>query len=550
MRIDLGRWGVLVGAVATAMGGMAAAPSASWAQAEEPWRVADEVFAGSDLEEYLRVLQAGGAAAWHPWGVRALSAREVGRMVDPGAAHPWAGRYDFSLGEGAGVEAGWIRPRVAAIVNTAYPSGGNDGAVWAGRGLTSVLEGGAWARVGPLSLTVAPVLFRAENMEFELLPSGRSGRLAYAEGRSGGSGIDLPQRFGAGAYTRLSPGQSTLRLDAGPVAAALSTANQYWGPATSNPMILGNNAEGFPHLFVGTSRPLNIGIGRAHGRMVWGVLEASEFSPEADPDAQRFMSGFVGSFHPRGLSGLEVGATRFFHSPWPEGGPGVDELLKPLEGFLKAGLAGDGDDGSDDDNQLASVFVRWLVPDTGFEVYGEYAREDHNWDARDFFLEPDHNSAYMLGMRRVWGGERESWTVVRAEVMNAEISHLSRVRDQTRFYRHSRMQEGHTVNGQILGAPDGFGGAAAELAVDRYERWGRWTAGWKRAVYDRGGRYWFTGVVQEEAVDTSHGLTGEVVWFRGPLEVEGTLEGVYRFNRYFGDDAVNVHAALGVVWRP
>src|SRR5690606_1293524 len=144
------------------------------------------------------------------------------------------------------------------------------------------------------------------------------------------------------------------------------------------------------------------------------------------------------------------------------------------------GLAGDGNDGSDADNQLASAFVRWLVPNTGFEVYGEYAREDHSWDARDFFLEPDHNSAYMPGMRKVWGGDRESWTVLRGEVMNAEVSHLFRVRGQTRFYRHGRMRQGHTVYGQILGAPDGFGGAATELALDRYEPWGRWTARWSR----------------------------------------------------------------------
>src|SRR5690606_35961536 len=135
------------------------------------------------------------------------------------------------------------------------------------------------------------------------------------------------------------------------------------------------------------------------------------------------------------------------------------------------------------------------VPNTGLEVYGEYAREDHNCDARDFFLEPDHDSAYLLGARRTWGGERESWTVVRGEVMNAEISHLFRVRPQTRFYRHGSLRHGHTFQGQVLGAPDGYGGAAAELAVDRYKPWGRWTVDWQRVVHERGGRYWYTGVI-------------------------------------------------------
>ncbi|HEX6924116.1 MAG TPA: capsule assembly Wzi family protein [Longimicrobiaceae bacterium] len=522
------------------------------AQTTESYDVRAEVFAGGEIERYLRNLQLARAANWYPWTVRAFSPGEVEGMARPDSTHPWGERFRITDGENGLVEYGWVRPRAGAIFNSAFPYGGNDGAVWSGRGITTAVEGGAWARVGPLSLVLAPVAFIAQNREFELHPASLSGERRFNDAREGGSGIDLPQRFGEGSYSRISPGQSTVRLDLGPVAVAASTANQYWGPAESNPLILGNNAEGYPHFLLGTSRPLNVGIGLVHGRMVWGRLEQSDYSPMPDPDALRFMSGFVGLFRPRGVPGLEIGMSRFFHSPWPEGGFSLDDFTKPLEGFLKVNVRGDegSTDNSDADNQLASVFMRWALPRIGFEAYAEYAREDHNWDFRDFMLEPDHDAAYLLGFRRVWAGDGRHWTVLRGEVMNAEVSHLFRVRTQTRFYRHGRMRQGHTFEGQILGSQHGYGGAATELAVDRYEPWGRWTLAWNRAVYDRRGRYWQEGLIERDAVDTGHALRAEALWFHGELELFGRLEGLYRLNHYFEDDDVNLHAAFGVTWRP
>ena len=54
------------------------------------------------------------------------------------------------------------------------------------------------------------------------------------------------------AYTRLDPGQSTIRLDFPAVTLGASTANQQWGPGSTHPLLLGNNAPGFTHLFLGT----------------------------------------------------------------------------------------------------------------------------------------------------------------------------------------------------------------------------------------------------------------------------------------------------------
>lgn len=513
-----------------------------------PW-VRNEVFTGSEMERYLRVLQVAGEAEWYPWSVRGFSPAEVDRLLPGDSTHPWARRYDLQRDTAGGLQLHWVRPRAEAIVNSTFPYGNNDGPVWAGRGLTTAVSAGFSLRSGPLSLTVAPIALWAQNASFALMPNGWTGPRSFADGANPNT-IDLPQRFGDGAVARIDPGQSTLRLDLPVVAVGISTANQAWGPAGEYPLLLGNNAAGFPHLFLGTSAPLNVGIGRVHGRIVWGRLDQSEYSPVQGEEDRRFMSGLVALFSPAGLDGLEIGGARFFHTPWPEDGLELGNFTKPLEGLLKSGLpdTGVGPDGrSDADNQLASVFARWAFPASGFEAYGEYAREDHNYDFRDLVLEPDHDSAYLLGFQRAWERSDSRWFALRGELLNAQITHLAQVRDQYVFYVHSFTRQGHTQQGQLLGSPAVYGGAGALLAGDYYHPGGRWSVSWRREI--RSEREVYPAAVPDmdrAGLDVLHTLGAEALFFRGRFDISAGVSGGYNLNRNFGDDAFNLNATLGV----
>jgi hypothetical protein len=511
-----------------------AQPPSGAAQDKAPVRVHAEVFAGSEIETYLRWMQTTGTSPLHPWSIRSFSRNEVDRLMPRDSVHPWSGQYHLAPDTADGPRFEWIRPRASAVYNSAFPHGDNDGAVWTGRGATVALEAGFSSRWGPVSLTIAPLFFAAQNAEFELVPNGLDDSLAYADWRYP-TRIDFPQRFGDGSYVRLDPGQSTLRADLRGVAAGISTANQAWGPVTEYPILLGNNAPGFVHGFLGTSRPLNVGIGRVHGRMVWGRLEQSAYTNNTGTDEHRFMSGIVGGFTPRGIPGLELGLGRFFHSPWPEDGLSAEYFLKPVESLFKGRLRdGDKEDDpkSDADNQLASVFGRWVFPGSGFEVYGEYGREDHNWNLRDFILEPDHISAYALGFRKGWMSSGGRLLGLRGEVMNAQVSHLVQVRGQSPFYLHSDTRQGHTHRGQILGSPAVYGGAGGLLGLDYYHPGGRWSLEWSRTL--------------RADTDVVHGLGAEAVVFRGGWELTGGLTGVYELDRYPGGDAFNLNASVQV----
>jgi hypothetical protein len=509
---------------------------------------ADEVFAGSEIEQYLRLLQVSAAVPVHPWSVRAFGPVEVTRLAPTDSAHPWhahRGLWIDSVSRRAAVRV--LAPEARAIYNSAFPYGVNDGAIWAGKGVTGAVQVGVAARFGPVSVVLAPQLFAAGNAAFPLMPNGRTGPRVYADGRYPDT-IDQPQRFGDGAYTEVDPGQSTVHADVWGVALGVSTANQSWGPAIENPILLGNNAAGFPHAFVGTARPVNVWIGHLHGRVMWGQLDQTEYSPIDTADGKRFAAGLVVLLTPRGAPGLELGIGRFFHMPWPAGGLSEAKFAKPFESFLKVALARQrGNEGNDStDNQLASVFGRWVFPASGIEVYGEYGREDHNWDTRGLMQEPDHDAAYLLGIQKTWRRSASRLYVVRGEVLNSRISHLQQAANQVPWYVHGITRQGHTHRGQVLGSAGAFGGGAAVLAAERYEPTGRWTIRWSRLMR---GELRPNGLPDPDRADVMHALGVERVLFLSRIDLTAGLSGVWNLNRDFADDVFGLNMVVTARWR-
>ena len=153
---------------------------------------------GDAWEEYLRVLQAVGLAGGGSLTVRPLSWGYSLGTLNPGAEHPWAlrvsppSRTDLS----GNVSISFAHPSLEIFVNSAYADGQNDGAVWQGKGLSTALEAGSTLSVGPLNLTVNPVLLYSQNASFELAPLNLPDMPVYGYPWRW---IDLPQRFGPDA---------------------------------------------------------------------------------------------------------------------------------------------------------------------------------------------------------------------------------------------------------------------------------------------------------------------------------------------------------------
>jgi hypothetical protein len=524
-----------------------------------PRHLHGQLDAGSEEEAYVRNLQLAGIVGQHPWSVRPLPFR--GSQLTADSLHPWSRRLDLTRAP-RGTYASVLPVATVLRYNSAYPFGSNDGAVWSGRGATLSATAGVAAGAGPISLALRPIAYWAQNAAFPLAPTGFSGRLSYANPQFPDQ-IDRPQRFGEGSFGRLDPGQSWIRADLGPITAGASTANQWWGPTSEYPLILGNNAPGFAHVFAGTSRPINVLIGTIHGRMIWGRLEQSEFSPVTgsryfvdaeEPGRVRFATGVVGAFSPRFAPGLELGAGRFFHSLWPSDGIPRRYYTKPLEALFKFSLPlrpvpGYADSLGGEDNQLLSLFARWVLPAARSEFYFDYGREDHAAHMNDLLEEPDHSRMYALGFRTLIGLRADRFSVLRAELFNAQIPITAYHRGEGGIYTHTLMRQGHTHRGQVLGSSVGAGeGAGFVLAWDRYTPGGRRTVVFRRELESERGTYHETGVRQPDTQHARLSLGFETRRFLPAVDVRFGANLVQELNRNFAGDRFNIAVHGGVAF--
>ena len=513
-----------------------------------------EVFADSELETYLRYLDLTDTTSYESWSIRPFSPLQLRQFARDVPGSPWAARLtSFKPREGA-FRIGLLSPQTGARFNSTFPYGSNDGAIWAGRGLTSSVAAGVYADAGPLSVTIFPTVFRAENTAFPLFPS----PLACGCGDALFSNVvDRPQRFGTSAYHQLDPGQTTIRLDLLGFSAGGTTANEAWGPMAEYPFLLGNNAPGFPHIFLGTSHPLPILVGRAQIKIIYGRLDQSQYSPITgskyyfsgkEPGRVRFASGLIATFQPRFFDGLEIGGARFIHSIWPRTGLPSSYLRKPLQAFLKANLPGIDQNLARTDNQLASFFARWAFKPSGLEIYGEYGREDNSYDLRDFMQEPDHSRAYSIGLAKVFRSKASRFDVLRAEIMNFQLPVLAATqRGEGGIYWHSILLQGHTNRGQLLGADVGVGEAAGStFRWDRYSTGGRWAVFYRRDLRAESSDQIVRNPEIIQLPDVLHAIGYERMKFTRRFDITGAVTVMRDQSRNFDGSKMNLNLTFAL----
>jgi len=472
---------------------------------------------GTPQDELLRAAELVGAAPPTPRVILRGGAHEE-TLCASGAPLPWT--LASVPPPGPDLRLRGVPVRLTSVFNSRYPSGADDGLLAAGRGVSGVLSGGIAVRWRFVSAALAPELSASANEPFDTIGIG-PGAPRYANPYYG-DGIDLPQRFGSEPFSAWSLGQSYLRADVANVGLGLSTENLWFGPGVRNNLLMSNAAPGFPHVFVGTSRPADVWIGDAEAFVFWGRLSRSEeFADRSRP----LVSGLVVDLAPRFAPTLTLGLARVFVQKYELS---ARTLLAGLQPFEKNALPGD----NPDDNQLASVFARWVFPASGFEVYGEWGREDHEWDLNDFLREPDHTQAYLLGLQKVWRtGPR--WVRLQAELVHLQEQRpLANERGVPVWYTHGA-NLGYTHEGQLLGAWVGPGADAQTIAVDVFHGGGR-IGGFVERVRRNDAYYW--AVVEPVArgqhdVELTGGARGLLLSRRVELTWEAAA--AYRWNRDF-----------------
>ncbi|HEX2187627.1 MAG TPA: capsule assembly Wzi family protein [Longimicrobiaceae bacterium] len=427
---------------------------------------------GSLPEDRARVRQLFGRAPAEGWLIRSPSSLD---------AAPRGGGLRWSL----------IPPETELAWNSAIPFSLNDGAMWAGRGLSAQVTAGVRVSAGPVSLVLAPQLVHSENRDFDAVPQDSLGRsVFFPPWYLGETTVDLPFRFGDRPLTRLVPGQSSLTLTAGPAAFGAATENQWWGPGIRNAIVMSDHAEGVPHLFLRTAAPLRTPVGSFEGKwIVGGLAESLYFDTDPENDF-RSLSGVAATFRPAPIPDLTVGVARVVYmsttgaSAVPRRSLDVfrhwgrpEPVRTPVPGApdsTAVTLEGPGFD------QILSVFGRMLFPRSGLEVYGEWARLELPSSFVELLNQPGHSQGFTLGTQwaRPLSGER--YFRLQAELSYLEEGTTFNNRAVPWFYVGPTVPQGYTHRGQVVGAAIGPGASSQWLAGDYLGR------GWQLGAF--GGR--------------------------------------------------------------
>jgi hypothetical protein len=515
-----------------------------------PRVAAQRVSVGDPLEDYARVVSLLDSAPHVSFSIRPLSDTAWGTVLwDP--FHLWGPMVDDTTPGSLNFTPWSIR----TTANTAYPSGQNDGILWGGKGINTIVGIGATWRRGHFEATLAPEFTFSSNAEFPLAPVTDTGRSDYAypwhRFANGGQGIDAPQRMGPDAFSTFSWGKSSVRLRSGGWALGVSTEEQWWGPALRNPLLMSNTARGFAHASLGTLRPVEIPWFKLETNWIWGQLRNSGWSDSIPTDQTRYVTGLIMSLQPNIVPGVSFGGSRLFYMNTPPGGIEASDLFLVFQGLTKASQASDSNPGGDDlRDQYISVFLRVAPPASGFEAYLEFGRNDHSWDMRDFWLEPGHSTASTIGMQKVFPLVDGRIFRLAAEWTDLEKDLTQLVRATPTWYVHHIVRDGWTQEGQYLGAGIGPGSISFAMWGDMFAKWGRAGLLLQRVAYDNDALYHdYAGDPydrERHQVEFTAQASGMVFW-RG-LEIEGALGWQNYLNRNFEpyNDVSNWHFELGV----
>jgi hypothetical protein len=336
-----------------------------------------------------------------------------------------------------------------------------------------------------LTYTLNPLVYYAENRSLTL-PENATGKSPFSYPYL--YNLDWVQRFGGSAFTEFHIGQSEVKLSNELFAVALSTQNMTWGPAYENPILMSNNAGGFPHIRIGTNLPTQTVIGTVEIQSFWGRLQESDYFDNNPSNDRRFLTGLTASYKPRFSKNLIIGFQRVLYRNWKPGDLEIRDFLAAFANFSpeRDEEVEPGRITNDFYDQIASVYLKWQFPEVGFETYIEYAKNDYPASFQELMRQPDRQRAYNIGFIKVFDIDRFRLLrlAVETTTLSQNQSRLINISPMASFYIHDLVRQGYTHNGQLMGASIGPGSNSNFISLDYYYAGGLVGAYFQRTRYN------------------------------------------------------------------
>jgi hypothetical protein len=299
---------------------------------------------------------------------------------------------------------------------------------------------------------------------------------------------DAPERFSDRWKGEFWWGQSSLTFQYGAFEIGAATRNNWWGPGQFNSLTFSNNARGFPHLTLNTTKPAKTFLGNFEGQLLSGRLVSSMIPSAQNQQLNeryfrpfsgdwRYLNGITVSLNPKWVPGLFLGFSRTYQQFSENRGRAFSDYFPIFSPFQKKNLFEDGNSvGFDREgrDQQATVFLRYVSSPAKAELYVEYGRRDHAFNWREAILNPEHARAYLVGFVKLFETPRATRHLqVRGEITHQQESVNRYVRytglgGEATWHTHYQVR-GFTNDGQSLGVGIGTGANAQMVEISLVE---------------------------------------------------------------------------------
>jgi len=341
--------------------------------------------------------------------------------------------------------------------NSHHPYGWNDGPLSFSKGYQFVGSGGFYMRLGNIHLTLMPEFFKTASDPYET---------NYRWGQR------------TPALSKLTMGQSSLRMDLGPLSIGVSTQNLWLGPGIYSSLLMSNNAPGFNHFNIQTNRPIKTPLGSFEFSIIGGSLiynekqgyENANLKVPGNASHTNYLSFLSFSYSPIFFKNFYLTANRAFTLP-TQGKPS-SKLTEYYLIVLKPLFRNTYEDNSLPIDQVLSGAAKYVFPKEHAEVYFEYGWNDGKSNSRDLILDMSHSAASIYGLKKIQYLNEKTYLNFEAEAtqMSQRPSYLQR--NASNWYVHQN--EGYINENQILGAGAGSGNDVQSFALSLNRGWNKY----------------------------------------------------------------------------
>ena len=368
--------------------------------------------------------------------------------------------------------------------NSHHPYGWNDGPLSFSKGYQFVGSGGVYMRWRNIHLTLRPEFFRTASDSYV-------------------TSADWGER--TPALSKLTFGQSSLRMDFGPISIGVSNQNLWLGPGQFSSLLMSNNAPGFNHFNIQTNKPLKTPLGNFQFNVIGGTLTEIENQSFENRNLKlfgkisytRYVNLLSISYSPIFLKNFYLSANRVFQQPTqPDPSSKLTEYyliaLKPLfRNVYQDNVA--------PIDQLLSGSAKYVFPKEHAEVYFEYGWNDGKSNSRDLILDMSHSAASIYGLKKIQYLNEKTYLNFEAEATNMSQKPSYLQRNAGNWYVHSN--GGYINENQILGAGSGWGNDVQTFAISLNKGWSKYGIKFQHIShnpigvtnvlsYDGGAPYW------------------------------------------------------------